>query len=116
MRNSAFRKNGQVFGFVPQSLSTVGAAAAWEKEQLRSAEVQSRSLLVPLWRALYVQLSFPPLFHHISPSTAFLLNHQANFWTVVAYKFTSEQENLPHQDAPADRQTRIIWIKTDLFL
>lgn len=78
MGNSTFRKNGQVLGFVPQPLSTVGTAATWETEQFRSAEVQSGALCF-LWKDLSAQLSFPPLFHHLFPVTAFLLNHRANF-------------------------------------
>lgn len=70
MINSTFRKNGQVLGFVPQPLSTVGTAAMWEMEQFRSAEVQSGALWF-LWKDLPAQLSVPPLFHQLFPLTAF---------------------------------------------
>lgn len=68
MRNSTFRKNRQVLDFVLQSLSTVGTAATWEKQQLRSATVPTNSLWsfvkTALCSALKPSSLSPPLPHY----------------------------------------------------
>lgn len=106
MRNSTFRKNGQVFGFVLQPLLTVGTAAMWEKEQLRSAEVQSRSL----W-FLYKELMFSShflLFHHISRYCFFVKSGKFLNCNSIQIYFRGEKYN----NASAD----LHYLKTDLFL
>lgn len=112
MRNSIFRKNGPKFGFVLQSLSTMGTPAVWEKSSLAGWSPEQVSL-VPLWRELYVQLSFPPLFWHISHYYFFceIIGQISELRQHTAY-FRGEENNC----ASAGRLTCIIWIKTDLFL